>query len=259
MASFPALLVNLRAKRTDVSSRSDWTALTRGGRIICLAVALWLITTAVGCVNFDIVLRKQDEPALTPSQVVSNWDNQVQFVRDMKGWPHPGLVGRVYLFGPTMQAVKSNGSLVVEAYDVSRLPPGEQPKAPIEIWSFDKDNLKSLYREDRFLKGYTLFLPWQTYSPSITQVMLVVRFVPEQGLPVHAANTVVSLQPQGLPPPQIMSRTVVPAAGLSSGFATGAPLPPPPAAAPPSEPRIQSTSIPLPPRTPARLNYSTPR
>jgi hypothetical protein len=50
------------------------------------------------------------------------------------------------------------------------------PNKPLEAWTFKDDTLKQLERKDPAGMGYNLFLPWATYKPSITKVMLRVAF-----------------------------------------------------------------------------------
>src|SRR5262249_19841415 len=56
-----------------------------------------------------------------------------------------------------------------------------------------KDTLRRLLKKDRIGWGYTLFLPWSTYRPEVTQVRLRVCYQPAQGSPIYAAESSTSL------------------------------------------------------------------
>ena len=105
----------------------------------------------------------------------------------------PGLVGRIYLFGPDVGApLVGDGSLVADLYDDTA---GPAPKGarPLEEWQFDRQTLKRLQRRDAIGWGYTVFLPWATCKPEITRVHLKVRYVPSKGTPLYAASSPMTL------------------------------------------------------------------
>jgi len=59
----------------------------------------------------------------------------------------------------------------------------------LEEWTFQRDELKRLLRRDAVGMGYTLFLPWSTYKPDVTQVQLKVAYLGSKGNPLYAINT----------------------------------------------------------------------
>jgi hypothetical protein len=128
-------------------------------------------------------------------QVVATWTPEVLFSPDptKRGAPTPGIAGRVYLFGPEVKTpLVGNGSLVVDLYDDAPLAQGKPP-VQLEQWRFDKDTLKNLCRKDAIGWGYTIFLPWGTYRPDITQVHLQVHYDVPGAMPLYSPNSPMAL------------------------------------------------------------------
>lgn len=134
-------------------------------------------------------------------QVVATWNNQVSFTPDPThgGTPTPGLVGRVYLFGPNIDfPLAGDGSLVVDLYEdeTNNTAPASASPAPaaagqptprlVEEWRIDKATMARLLRRDAIGWGYTLFLPWGTYRPDVTHIQLKARYEPTTGTPLYA-------------------------------------------------------------------------
>jgi hypothetical protein len=138
-------------------------------------------------------------PTGDPCQVVATWQNQVMFTPDPThgGIPSPGLAGRMYLFGPKADfPMAGDGLVVVDLFDGAQKGPDQQPVL-VEEWRIDKDTLTKLLRRDAIGWGYTLFLPWGTYKPEISQVQLKLRFEPAHGTPLYGETTRVTLNREG--------------------------------------------------------------
>src|SRR5262249_41445546 len=75
-------------------------------------------------------------------------------------------------------------------------------------WRIDQDTLQRLLRRDMIGWGYTLFLPWGTYKPEITQVHLKVRYEPAHGTPVYSESSSMTLNKIGDIP--VTTRQIVP-------------------------------------------------
>lgn len=123
------------------------------------------------------------------------WRNKVDFLPDpsRNGQMGPGLVGQLFLFGPRMEFAQAEGKLTVALYDETPRPPGAPQPKPMG-WEFTKDVLQRLRTPDeRFGMSYALFLPWQDYRPDVTKVRIAIRFDPEQGFPLYAPETRLSL------------------------------------------------------------------
>jgi hypothetical protein len=171
-------------------------------RSLVLAGAFLLLSA--GCVSTDPVAEVPEKPPIgTPCQLVATWSKDIAVTPDPanRGQPTPGLTGRLYLFGPELghPMLGDGGSVVIDLFDDR--PTGEG-KAPVllEEWRIDKDTLKRLARRDTVGWGYTLFLPWGTYKPDITQIHMRVRYEPPQGMPLYLESSSMALaQPGGSP------------------------------------------------------------
>jgi hypothetical protein len=167
----------------------------KGPRAVSVVLVVGASLSA-GCVMLDTHLTKRDAPPTGPAaQVVVTWDKSVRFAPDPAhgGAPNPGVAGRLYLFGTDCSfPLAADGSLQVELYDDTPLASGGKAVLK-EQWNIDKDTLKRLLRKDMIGWGYSLFLPWGTYSPDITRVHLMVRYTPTGGIPLFAPSETVSL------------------------------------------------------------------
>ncbi|OAI47617.1 hypothetical protein AYO44_01705 [Planctomycetaceae bacterium SCGC AG-212-F19] len=161
----------------------------------CPGALALVLAFASGCVALDEFVHKADVPPVgAVYQVVAAWNKEVMFAPDPVngGRPTPGLTGRLYLFGPQIDfPLEGDGSLVVELYTVptpapqgSAAPPAESKR--LERWELDKETLHRLLRKDPIGWGYTLFLPWSTYRPDLTQVKLRICYQPQHGTPLYA-------------------------------------------------------------------------
>jgi hypothetical protein len=156
--------------------------LTRGA--IPLALAL-----LAGCVTLPGGGPLKDrKPTGEVCQAVATWTREVVTSPDPTrgGAPTPGLVGRLYLFGPEIkEPLVGDGHVVVDLYDESGLSQG-RPAVLLEQWRLDRDMLKRLERRDAIGWGYNLYLPWGTYRPDIAQVRLRTRYEEQGSAPIYA-------------------------------------------------------------------------
>jgi hypothetical protein len=134
-------------------------------------------------------------PSTNVCQVVVQWAKNVHYEPDPinGGVPRPGIVGRIYLFGPTIDYPQvGDGSLMIDLFLDSESKPGEQP---VERWCIDPETLHRLLRKDMVGWGYTLFLPWTTYKRDIANVHMTVRYDPRNGgNPLYAPSSKVTLE-----------------------------------------------------------------
>lgn len=165
-------------------------------------------------------------PSTNVCQVVVQWSKNVHYEPDPVngGVPTPGIVGRVYLFGPTVDFPQvGDGSLLVDLFIDSESKPAEQP---VERWCIDPDTVRRLLRKDTIGWGYTLFLPWTTYKRDATNVHLTVRYDPKAGNPLYAPSSKVTLE-----------HPVSPVSQTGPGVPAGSPPVAPPAQPVPMGPR----------------------
>ncbi len=175
-----------------------------------------------GCVHLPKTESDDDMPHGAVCQAVATWNHQVVFAADPAhgGAEAPGLVGRLYLFGPEISyPLIDDGSVVVDLFDDTR-PASEGQPIPLEEWRIDSATLKRLAKRDMIGWGYTLFLPWGTYKPDISQVHLKVRYITAKGNPFFAESGPLTLNS----PPGTTYHTVT-AADKSNGQSTSATAP----------------------------------
>jgi hypothetical protein len=173
-----------------------------------------------------------DKPAPPVSRVVAIWSNQIVTGVDPAHGATPmyGLAGRVLLLSADLKEnLLADGRLVVELY----APPPGQPEAPpvkMESWEIKKDILNSVYqRTDIAGRGYSLSLPWPSYRPDITRVMIRVHYEPAKGVPVITQDSL-ALDGGPIAPPVYSRRTET---GNGQPIAAAAPPGAPPQAAAP--------------------------
>jgi hypothetical protein len=198
------------------------------------------------------------KPAPAVCQVAVNWVNKVVFAPDTVhgGVPTPGLAGRLYLFGPEVSfPLVGDGSVVVDLYDDTPVASGGQARL-LEKWVLNAQTLGRLQRRDMIGEGYTLFLPWGSYRPDITQVHLMVCYTPARGNPLYAPSSSITLNGGNQPPNQVTNRTVVPAAAPQVAAPSGPYAPPQPGVAAPRFPAPSGPYAP-PPATP-QATFSPP-
>lgn len=156
--------------------------------VVALGIATLVLGVGSGCIPTLPVVPWPDFALAPPvSQVVATWNPAVVFTPDPanNGVRTPGLVGRVYLFGPDLgYPLVGDGSLTVALFDDSRTGPDGTP-LQLEEWRIDKDTLHRLLKRDTIGMGYTLFLPWGTYKPEIVNVHFKVRYEPCKGAPIY--------------------------------------------------------------------------
>lgn len=178
-----------------------------------------LVVLTSGCAvtdSFQAAITAHHAPA--PAQVVGAWNNKIVHVPDPanNGVPAPGLIGRVYLFGPTPDfPIPGNGSIVVDLFDDTPRN-GQSSSVHLEQWRFDPESLSRLLKKDMFGLGYTLFLPWGSYRSDIRTLHLAVKYEPMSGMPLYA--------PSG---PLTIEHTQSPVGAIAPTLAGGPVLPPP--------------------------------
>jgi hypothetical protein len=163
MASFP-----------QMSARCAALVLVLGG---CLSS---------GCVTTGGALLGDSKPREVPVQLGVMWNHEVAFAPDPvhNGTPTPGLVGRIYIFGQVIGTpLEGDGALHVELWEGG----GSNRPTALEQWDIDPVTLRKFQRRDAVGPGYSVFLPWSTYRPDLTNVVMKVAYKPKTGAPLYAS------------------------------------------------------------------------
>lgn len=144
------------------------------------------------------------------SVVLTSWDSHVYVTRDEANGKKrlPGLAGRLMLFSEgSTNLVEATGEVRVQVFDVTNLGPEDEPIFKAQ-WDLDPHALKKLRKEDRFTDGYTIFLPWDTFSPDIKQVLVQTYYYPKKGVPpIYSDPQTLTLQLDAPLTPRVQGRT----------------------------------------------------
>lgn len=112
------------------------------------------------------------------ARLVATWDSHITFAPDSihGGDPVPGIVGRLWLFGPDLKdPVEPDGELIVGLWDQSPKSSGGEP-ALLEVWHIDRESARKFKKIDMWGMGYSMYLPFQRYHVDLKQVSVQVRY-----------------------------------------------------------------------------------
>ena len=155
---------------------------TTVGRI-GLGVLGVMLTLSAGCVSKWPFLKRE---VPTPHQVVVQWHNEIGFAPDVhkQGDPTAGFAGRMYLFtSGTPRPIPADGTLTITLYDPNTMTADGKPLA-VQNWILPPEMLAKMRKRDYMGDGYTLFLPWASYHPSVKEVLLRTKYEPKNGVPL---------------------------------------------------------------------------
>jgi hypothetical protein len=167
--------------------------LSRPGRQAAALLPLLLS----GCVTLGWHAEGPPPSAVAPCQLVATWlPRAVQGVDTVHaGKMTVGLAGRVWLMGPDGGApLVGDGDLKVELY--VEPPAGTGPQL-LEVWNIGHDDLHhKCLKRDLIGWGYNLELPWNTYRPDLTRVLMRVCYKSDKGAPLYSPLQPVTLSDQ---------------------------------------------------------------
>ncbi|MBO0699112.1 MAG: hypothetical protein J2P46_12015 [Zavarzinella sp.] len=118
------------------------------------------------------------------ARLTAAWNNKVIYAPDPThgGDPVPGLLARLYVFGPIEEGnpasgvpLEPDGELIVGLWDLGAKEAGKPPEL-MELWHIDRDTARKFRRPDFMGSGYTLFLPWSKYHVDLKRVNVVARY-----------------------------------------------------------------------------------
>ncbi|QVL34366.1 hypothetical protein KIH39_10800 [Telmatocola sphagniphila] len=163
-------------------------------RTACLALAavpLWM----TGCLSAPKTEKAAQASTSTseykkPSEdgrMTATWSNRITLAPDplSGGTLNVGLLGRVYLFknGYGVPYV-SEGLLVIDLFDHTPNPGNPEPRH-LEQWRFDETVLPKFEKKDFVGPGYSMYLPWSTYTPDMSKILLQARWCSKDGKSVY--------------------------------------------------------------------------
>jgi len=155
------------------------------------------------------------------ARLTAAWNNKVVYAPDPThgGEPFPGLMGKMWLFGPEVGApLTLEGEVLVGVWDTAPALNGGDPVL-IETWHIDPEAARKVRRKDFFGgDGYNLFLPFTKYNVDLKRINVVARFNCVDGRSLVAAPETLTLD---------HSATLQRAAEKLGGLNPGADVPPP--------------------------------
>jgi hypothetical protein len=178
---------------------------------------LGLLMLAPGCAGLDADFSLWDEsaPKGRPNHLGVIWKDgvDVQLDPNQGGRPVPGFAGRLIFMrqkpnkpGDTLAV---DGTVTIEMYDDTN--PNAPPLAR-ETWTIQPEHLAHLVSKDTTGWGYPIWIPWNTFDPSVRVIRLVTRFAAKDGTTLVSEPNIIKIVDSrrgGLPPPQlsVMSTT----------------------------------------------------
>lgn len=154
--------------------------LTRRAVLSGLALAA---LAPLGCLGRGFLRKDAAAPPPPKGRVVSTWDPKVAYAPDASrgGAVMPGLVGRVFLFGPDMAVpYLGDGRMVIDLFDATPRGSGVEPKVT-DHFEIDPNALRQLANTDVFGEGYSIFFPWFNYHPDVSRVYLQLAYIAPDG------------------------------------------------------------------------------
>jgi hypothetical protein len=156
---------------------------------------------SIGCQsmsNFQFSTLWEDHaPVGKPDQVSAFWIDGVDVKPDptQGGMLIPGFAGRViFMRSKSGDTVSVNSPITIQAYVND---PSQNRAVPMEQWTIQPEHLPLLFKRDIAGWGYTVWLPWNSYSPEIKQVRLIVVYQEkDQAAPLYSEAMTIRIQGQ---------------------------------------------------------------
>lgn len=149
-----------------------------------------LASSNLACQSFssmDVTSAWSDKaPVCRPTEVGAIWQDGVDVQLDANhgGQPIAGFAGRIFFTqardGQSGQTVLVNNPVKVMLFD-DRPQQQPGPPQPLETWTILPEHLQLLIKKDLTGWGYSIWLPWNTYHPSIQNVRLTVEYTDSDG------------------------------------------------------------------------------
>ncbi len=140
-------------------------------------------------------LWEEHAPVGKPDEVAALWLGGVDVKPDplQGGAPVPGFAGRIILMrSKPGDTVAVDGTIQVQCFLDH---PGQSQAQPLEQWTILPEHLPMLLKKDISGWGYSVWLPWNSYSPNIRAVRLIVQYQPKEGgLPLYSTPMRVTVQ-----------------------------------------------------------------
>ena len=172
-----------------------------------MARTSWAIVTlvcfcSIGCQSLSSfqfsALWDDHAPTGKPDQVGAIWMDGVDVKPDpmQNGIIVPGFAGRIYFMrtkpgGDQGETVAISSPVSIQAYLVQ----SNNQSVPLEQWTIQPEHLPLLLKRDMAGWGYSVWLPWNSYSPEIKQIRLIVVYQDkDQSTPIRSEAMTIRIQ-----------------------------------------------------------------
>ena len=172
-----------------------------------------LLTPNLGCQSLTSTsfssLWEESGPVGKPTEIGAIWQDGVDVQLDAQhgGMPIAGFAGRIFFMqsnkGQPAQTVLINSPLQIMLFDDK---PVQGPPVPLETWTIKPEHLQLLVKKDMTGWGYSVWLPWNTYNPSIRSVTMTVQYTNPDGTKLQGEPTVIQIRDtnkKGTPRPEL--------------------------------------------------------
>jgi hypothetical protein len=176
-------------------------------------LALILITPGCSALDHDFSLFDESAPTGKPNHLGVIWKDglDVQLDPNQGGRPVPGFAGRLIFMKNKPNkpggTVAVDGTVTIELYDDSN---PHAPPIARETWTIQPDHLTNLISKDTTGWGYPLWIPWNTFDPTIRSIRLITRYTGKDGGNLISEPNIIKIPDTrrgGLPPPQLSVMT----------------------------------------------------
>jgi hypothetical protein len=167
-----------------------------------LAIGALLLSGNLACQSFpsmDVTAMWSEKgPVGKPTEVAALWQEGVDVQLDGQngGRPIAGFAGRIFFTqvreGQPAQTVLINGDLQIQLFDDR--PSTGGPATPLETWTIKPEHQSPLVKKDITGWGYSVWLPWNTFSRDIRNVRMIVQYVDKDGSVIRSEPSAIKIQ-----------------------------------------------------------------
>jgi hypothetical protein len=157
----------------------------------------------------------ESAPKGRPNHLGVIWKDgiDVQLDPNQGGRPVPGFAGRLIFMrqkpNKPGDTVAVEGTVTIEMYDDTN---PNAPPAARETWTIKGEHLCQLVSKDTTGWGYPVWIPWNSFDPTIRSIRLITRFTGNDGTTLVSEPNTIKITDNrrgGLPPPQLSVMTTV--------------------------------------------------
>lgn len=166
-----------------------------------IVAGLILLSSNLACQtlpSMDVTALWAEKPPVgKPTEIGAIWQDGVDVQLDGQngGQPTAGFAGRIFFTqardGQPGQTVLGNGSLQIQLFDDR---PTQGPAAPLETWTILSEHQGPLVKKDLVGWGYSVWLPWNTFSRDIRTVRMIVLYTDKDGSSLRSEPMLIKIQ-----------------------------------------------------------------